>query len=196
VSVRHSRLEESVDIIRRLWTGETVTHEGEHFTVHNARLFSLPAEPPPILVSGFGPKATDLAARIGDGWVTTTPDKEGFEQFRRTNSGTTQAGVKICWAPTAEQGAETALKYWGHQGVGGQASQDLPMWDSFAALAEANTTDKVAESVACGPDPERAAETIRPYLEVGFDEVYISQMGPDQEEGIRFIAEQVLPLLG
>jgi hypothetical protein len=49
--------------------------------------------------------------------------------------------------------------------------------------------------VACGPDPENAAEKIREYIDAGFDEVYISQMGPDQEGALRFVTEKVLPLL-
>jgi G6PDH family F420-dependent oxidoreductase len=195
VSVRHARLEEALHVIRALWTGKTVTHEGLYFTVHNARLFSLPEEPPPIYVSGFGPRATGLAARIGDGWISTTPDREGLELFRRTNSGVTQAGVKICWAATEEEARQTAHRYWGHQGMGGQAAQDLPMWQEFEALAEQSTPDKLAESVACGPDPERAAAVLREYVDAGFDEVYVAQMGPDQQGGIRFLTEQVLPLL-
>ncbi|MCW2500924.1 MAG: F420-dependent oxidoreductase, family [Frankiales bacterium] len=195
VSVRHARLEEAVDVLRQLWTGRTVTHEGSYFTVHNARLFSLPAEPPPIYISGFGPEATSLAARIGDGWITTSPDRDGLELFRRTNQGGTQAGLKICWAATEEEAQQTALRYWGHQGMGGQAAQDLPMWHEFEALAAQNTPEKVAESVACGPDPKKAAAALRAYVDAGFDEVYVAQMGPDQEGGLRFLSEQVLPLL-
>ena len=195
VSVRLARLEEAVDIMRRLWTGKTVTHEGTYFTVHDARLFTVPEQPPEVLISGFGPVATELAARIGNGWMSTTPDAENLARFRAGNSGTTQAGVKICWAATEQEGRQTAQKYWGHQGRGGQAAQDLPMWHSFEALAEDVTPEQMAESVACGPDPERAAQALQPYLDAGFDEVYVSQMGPDQEGGIRFLSEQVLPLL-
>lgn len=195
VSVRLARLEEAVDVIRQLWTGKTVTHEGRYFTVHDARIFTLPPEPPEILISGFGPEATELAARIGDGWITTSPDAEGMELFRSRNKGTTQAGVKICWAATEEEAKQTAYRYWGHQGMGGQASQDLPMWQEFEAMAEQNSPDKVAEHVACGPDPHRAADELRPYLEVGFDELYVSQMGPDQLGGIRFLCDEVFPLL-
>ncbi|MCW2543972.1 MAG: F420-dependent oxidoreductase, family, partial [Frankiales bacterium] len=135
VSVRLERLEEAVDVIRQLWTGKTITHEGKHFTVHNARLFSVPDEPPPIYLSGFGPEATELAARIADGWISTKPDTDNLQLFRKTNDGVTQGGTKICWATTEGEAAETAYRLWGHQGQGGQATQDLPMWESFEALA-------------------------------------------------------------
>jgi hypothetical protein len=65
----------------------------------------------------------------------------------------------------------------------------------YEQLGEAASPEQIAESVPCGPDPERAAEAIKAYIDAGYDEVYVSQMGPDQEGGIRFLAEEVLPLL-
>ena len=57
-----------------------------------------PDEPPPILVSGFGPKAIKLAARIGDGYCTTTPDKEAIELYRSEGgTGPVHAGTKVCF---------------------------------------------------------------------------------------------------
>ena len=196
VSVRLERLEEALDIVRRLWTGDVVTHQGKHFTVHDAKLWTRPEQPPEILMSGFGPVATELAARIADGWITTQPDQEGMSVYRQSGgTGRTQAGLKICWAEDADQAARTAHRLWGHQAAGGQLSQDAPMWMGFEAIAQLTTPDSVAEVVPCGPDPQRAADLVRQYIEVGFDEIYISQMGPDQEGGIRFLAEQVLPLV-
>jgi G6PDH family F420-dependent oxidoreductase len=195
VSIRLERLEEAVEIVRRLWTGEVFTHTGGHFTVHNARIFSLPDEPVPVLVSGFGPEATDLAARIGDGWISVSPDAEGMAQFRGKNPGVTQGGMKICWAPTENEAQQTAYRLWSHTGVGAQSDQDLPMWHSFEAIGRANTPQRLAEHIPCGPDPERAAEAIREYVRTGFDEIYIAQMGPDQAGGIRFLTEKVLPLV-
>src|SRR4051795_11430526 len=73
--VRLEMLEESVEVMRRLWEGGQRSHRGRHYTVENARVYDLPESPVPILVSGFGPKAIRLAARIGDGYVTMSPDK-------------------------------------------------------------------------------------------------------------------------
>src|SRR3954452_15120140 len=69
--VRLEMLEEAVEVIRTLWQGGQQSHHGRHYTVENARIYDLPDQPPPILVSGFGPKAIKLAARIGDGFCTT-----------------------------------------------------------------------------------------------------------------------------
>jgi G6PDH family F420-dependent oxidoreductase len=194
--IRMERLEEALDVIRRLWTGETVTHRGTHYTVDAARVFSLPAEPPPVLISGFGPQATELAARIGDGWVTVQPDRELLNLYRESGGkGLTQGGTKICWAESADDAAKTAYRLWGHEGIGGEATQDLPSWVEFESLAETSSPEKIAEQVPCGPDPHRAAAAIQEYVDAGFDEVYISQMGSDQEGGIRFLVDEVLPLV-
>lgn len=195
-SVRLERLEEAVEIIRALWTGETLTHQGRHFTVDAARVFTLPDRPPPILISGFGPKATQLAARIGDGYINVQPAKELVQLYRDSGgTGVAQGGLKFCWARTGEEAAETAYRQWGHEGIGGQSAQELPSWAEFESLREAGSPKKMAESVPCGPDPDPVIEAVKEYVEAGYDEVYLSQMGPDQEGGIRFLAEEVLPKL-
>jgi G6PDH family F420-dependent oxidoreductase len=196
VSVRHERLREAIGLMRELWSGGVVTHRGPHFTVHDAKIFSLPETLPEVLVSGFGEKSAALAAEIGDGWIAVSPDKEGMAAYRAAGgAGRTQAGLKICWAEDKDEAAKTAHRLWGFQGAGGQTSQDLPMWLGFEAIKELTSPEDVAKAVPCGPDPERAADALREYLEVGFDEVYISQMGPDQEGGIRFLRDEVLPLV-
>jgi G6PDH family F420-dependent oxidoreductase len=196
VSIRLGRLEEAIAVIRRLWAGDTVTHEGRYFTVHNARIFSLPPRPPPILVSGFGPESTALAARVADGWISTSPDAEGLREYRRAGgTGATQAGLKICYAASEQAGAETAARLWGHQVVSGQSSQDLPTWHAFAGLAEQATPEDIARIVPCGPDAQRAADSVQQFVDAGFDEVYIAQMGPDQQGALRFLTNEVLPLV-
>ena len=80
--VRLEMLEEAVEVIRTLWQGGQQSHRGRHYTVENARIYDLPEQPPPILVSGFGPKAIELAARIGDGYSTTSPDKDAIDLYR------------------------------------------------------------------------------------------------------------------
>jgi hypothetical protein len=110
-------------------------------------------------------------------------------------TGRTQAGAKICWAETEKEAQQTAHQFWGHEPGGGQLAQDAPMWMQFEAVTELTSPQDMAETVPCGPDPARAAEAIAKYVETGFDENYIAQMGPDQEGGVRFLAEEVLPLL-
>src|SRR5581483_11208063 len=90
--VRHEMLKEAVTVIRRLWEGGLQDFRGRHYQVDNARLYTLPEAPPPILVAASGPKAAQLAGRIGDGLVTTEPDAGLVETFRRGGAGARPSG--------------------------------------------------------------------------------------------------------
>jgi coenzyme F420-dependent glucose-6-phosphate dehydrogenase len=81
VAVRLEMLEEAIEAIRELWSGALVSHRGKHYTVENARLYTLPDEPPPLVVAAAGPNAAALAGRLGDGLVGVSPQK-GFVQRR------------------------------------------------------------------------------------------------------------------
>jgi G6PDH family F420-dependent oxidoreductase len=196
VAVRQAMLEEAVGIIRRLWEGGLVSVDGDHYDVDNARIYTLPDTPPDILVSGFGPESTKLAARIGDGFMTVSPDAESVRTYREAGgTGLVQGGLKVCWAADADAARKTAHRLWAHELVPGQIAQDAPTPAHFEQISALVTEDMVAEQVVHGPDPQPYVEAIREYADAGFDELYIGQMGPDQEGMIRFLREQVLPQL-
>ena len=97
--VRLEMLEEAVELIRELWTGDVVTREGKHYRTDTARIYTLPEQPPPIYVSAFGPKALDLAARIGDGFINTQDDADTVATFKEKSGGKpAHGGVKVSWA--------------------------------------------------------------------------------------------------
>ena len=97
---RLEMLEEAVEVIRKLLQGGPRDHRGRHYRVEHARIYDLPDSPPPIIVSGFGAKAIELAARIGDGYCTVGPDAESVERFRSRarNGSLVQGGLKVCWS--------------------------------------------------------------------------------------------------
>src|SRR5918992_1400453 len=76
LAVRLEMLEEAIEAIRELWTGKLVSHRGKHYTIENARLYTLPDEPPPLVVAAAGPNAAELAGRMGDGLVGVSPQAE------------------------------------------------------------------------------------------------------------------------
>jgi G6PDH family F420-dependent oxidoreductase len=195
--VRLEMLEEAVGVIRDLWRGQIVNHRGRHFTVENARIYSCPDEPPPIRVSAFGPKALELAARIGDGFVTTRPDAEVVAEYRsKGGKGPTVAAMKVCWDADEHNARKLAFELWPTEGLSGQLSQELPMPAHFEQAASVVTEDMVAEKVPCGPDPERHLAAIRHYLEAGYDELYVSQIGPDLGGFLNFYNSEIRPRLG
>ncbi|MGI8448691.1 MAG: TIGR03557 family F420-dependent LLM class oxidoreductase [Streptosporangiaceae bacterium] len=192
---RLEMLEEAVFVIRELFTGRLVSHEGKHYTVDTARLYSVPGTPPRIYMSAFGEKAVKLAARIADGYVLVQPSADLVRLYRESGGGgrPVQGGLKVCWGPDETQARKTMHRLWRTDDVPGEAGQLLPLPRQFAQLGELVTEDMV--SAPCGPDPAVHLDGIRAYREAGFDEVYVSQVGPDAEGFFDFYARQVLPRL-
>jgi coenzyme F420-dependent glucose-6-phosphate dehydrogenase len=194
--VRLAMLDEAVGVIRALWAGETVDHRGSFYEVENARLFDPPARPPPIVVSGFGPKAVELAARIGDGYWGHSPEREAVERFVQAGGhGPRYAQLNVCWSEDAEMARKTVHRVWPNAGIIGQLSQDLPTWTHFeeatAMVGEADAT----RSVPCGPDVEPVLDSVRQFVRAGYDHLYFHQIGPDQEGFFGFWADHLQPAL-
>jgi G6PDH family F420-dependent oxidoreductase len=192
---RLEMLEEAVEVIRKLWEGGQVTHRGRHYTVDTARLYSLPETTPPIYISGFGPKATELAGRIGDGYMSVQPDAHSIAAFRKGGGAgkPTQAGLKVCWGPDEQAAKQLLYRLWPNEGIPGQAAQLLPLPAHFSELAELVSPDDLPH--ACGPDPGVHVKAIKAYVDAGFDEIHIAQVGPDQKAFFDFYQREVLPRL-
>jgi G6PDH family F420-dependent oxidoreductase len=196
-ATRLEMLEEAVEVIRLLWEGGTKSHEGKHYRVENAQVYSLPDQLPPIVVAASGEKAATLAGRIGDGFWNTAPERDPIETFEQHGgAGKPRYGqLTVCWAEDEDQAKKTAFEIWPNAGISGQLSQDLPTPSHFEQATQMLTPDQVAERVACGPDAGRHVEMARQYLEAGYDHLYFHQVGPDQEGFFRFYADEVLPKL-
>jgi G6PDH family F420-dependent oxidoreductase len=178
--VRLEMLEEAVEVMRALWSSdEFVYHRGTHYTVDDAKLYSKPASPPPVYVSGFGPKAVKLAGKIGDGFLCTMPDRDLLELFKDSGGAgkPTQAGYKVCYGADDDTCIDTAHRLWSNSGVPGELSQVLPSPKHFEQASSLVTREMTAGSIAYGPDRDRHLKAFQPFAEAGFDEIYISQMG-------------------
>jgi G6PDH family F420-dependent oxidoreductase len=192
--VRLEMLEEAVDLMRRLWTGEVVTTRGTHYTVDTARIYTLPDEPPPVYVSAFGPKALEVAGRIGDGFITTQADADAVRQFKEQSGGKpAQVGYKVAWAATEDEGVDHAHRLWANSGVPGELAQVLPSPQHFEQVSQLVTREATAESITAGPDVDAHVAGLQEYVEAGFDEVYVANMGPEYLAMIEAYGRDVLP---
>ena len=192
--VRLEMLEESIEVMRLLWQGGNQSHRGRHYTVENARLYTLPDEPPPVLVSGFGPKSIELAARVGDGYCATMPEQEFVEQYRRQGGkGPVQGGTKVCWGPDEAECRATVYRRWPNEALPGELAQILPTPRHFEQATELVTEEMIGESVPCGPDLDRHVAALQEYADAGFDELYVQQVGTRHEEFFDVFAREVLP---
>jgi G6PDH family F420-dependent oxidoreductase len=194
---RLAMLEEAVGIIRRLFTGEVVSHSGRYFDVDTARLFTRPDRPPEIYVSAFGPKALETAVRIGDGFVTTKPDDESVAGFRaaRGPDAPAVAALKVAYAPTREEGIDHAHRLWANAGLPGELAQVLPTPEHFEQASSLVTRESTASSVTAGNDARDHLAAFEPYRAAGFSTVYVANMGPHVNDMIEFYGQEVLPEL-
>ena len=189
-------LEEAIEVIRLLWEGGEQTHRGKHYTVDHARLYTLPEQPVPIAVAAAKPNAAELAGRLGDALVNTTPDEEVVEAYRDAGGdGPLYGQVRLCWAENEDEAQETAFRLWRHTGLGGTINQELPRPSDFDAVAESVTKEMATESVPCGPDPEPVLAEVEKWTKAGFDRVSFHQIGPDQDGFFRFWQDELEPQL-
>jgi coenzyme F420-dependent glucose-6-phosphate dehydrogenase len=195
--VRQARLEEAIEVIRLLWKGGNQSHHGRYFTVENARLYSLPDTPPPLYVAIGGPRSADLAGRVGDGMIGTEPDASVLADFERAGgAGKPRYGeLTVCWARDEATAKRIAREQWPTSAMESSLSWELPLPEHFEAVAELVTQDQVAESIVCGPDPERHLRALRAYAKAGYDHVCVHQVGKDQKGFFEFYAEEILPQL-
>jgi G6PDH family F420-dependent oxidoreductase len=194
LDVRLEMLEEAVSLIRRLWTGEVVTERGRYYSVDHARIYNVPETPPEIYVSAFGPKAAEVAGRIGDGYIGTAPDPDLVTRFKDASGGRpAQAGAKVAFAPTQEEGWEHAHRLWPNAGLPGELAQVLPTPEHFEQASELVTMESTRSSVVAGNDPEQHLRQIREYADAGYDELHVANMGPHFLDMIEFYGAEVLP---
>jgi coenzyme F420-dependent glucose-6-phosphate dehydrogenase len=194
-SVRLDMLEEAIEVIRLLWQGGYQSHHGRFYTVEEARLYTLPDEPPPIYVAASKPNAAELAGRVGDGLISVAPDAELVERFEEAGGeGKPKLGqVTVCFAESEGEARRTAHEWWPNAGLKGDLSQELALPRHFEDAVELVSEDGVAETIVCGADPDRYAEQIEEYGEAGFDFVYLHQVGPDQKGFFEFAERELLP---
>lgn len=194
--VRAEMLEEAVEVIRALWSGEITSHRGRHYTVQNARIHTLPERLPPIHLAAGGPRMAALAGRIGDGLIATGPDPDLLSTFRDAGGDGPRFGqVTMCWDESEAEARRTAHAWWPTAALKGEVTQELPNPAQFTDLVSMVTEDMVAEAISCGPDPAVHLERIQAYIDAGFDHVYLHQVGPDQRGFLDFAAAELLPSL-
>ncbi|HWB57684.1 MAG TPA: TIGR03557 family F420-dependent LLM class oxidoreductase [Gaiellaceae bacterium] len=195
-SERLEMLEEAIELIRKLWEGEIVTHRGPHFTVEDARLYTVPEELPPIVVAAGAPAAAELAGRAGDGLCSTSPSREIVEAYEQAGGDGPRYGqLTVCWAEDEDEARRTAHELWPNAALEGPLTQELPLPAHFEEAAAMVTEDDTAERIVCGPDLDRHLEGVRMFADAGFDHVYVHQVGPDQEGFLDVYADEVMPAL-
>ena len=195
--VRQDMLEEAIEIIRKLWTGDDVTFHGDFYDVERARIFDLPSEPIPIGVAAGGSEAAELAAQAGEFLIATSPDADLIATYRKAG-GDGQAVVgqmAICWGPDETAARKLAHTLNGWTVAGWRVQTELVGPESFQEIADQATEDQVAEAVPSGPDLDKIVAAVKKYADAGYTEVAITQVGPDQAGFCEIFARELGPKL-
>jgi G6PDH family F420-dependent oxidoreductase len=193
---RRRQLREAIPIVRALLDGEEVNHDGPHFTVEHARLYTRPETPPPLWVAASGKRSARLAGTHGDGLIALAADPTIVAAYRRAGGlGPVVGQLHVCWADSADHARDTARRWWPNGAIPASLLAEVSRPEQFEELADLVTADAIAEAVVCGPDAEPVACALLRFAAAGFTRVYVHQVGPDQAGFFGFWDREVRPLL-
>jgi G6PDH family F420-dependent oxidoreductase len=165
-----------------MWSGENVDHDGHIYRVENARLFDVPAEPVPVVVSGFGTAAAEVAAKIGDGLFTHGSATDAIDAFHQGGGkGPVYAQLNVCLGDDEEACRRTVHEQWPNSAVPGQLSQDLPTVTHFEQAASLVREEDAVHGMPIGDDLDAVVEQVASYVDNGVDHIHLHQIGPDQQ---------------
>jgi G6PDH family F420-dependent oxidoreductase len=197
---------EAIEVIAKLFSGKVVKHDGDYFTLESARLYTIPEEPVPIYVATAGPVNAKRTGRYADGIITVGAADEKiarlWEKFREgaeaagkdASAMRTQLQVHVSWAPTQAEAEQSALTEWPNGGMP-FPKQDIKNPEDFAHMAKLVRIEHFANRMLISADLEEHTEALQKYVDMGFDEIYLHNVGRNQPEFIATFGERVLPSL-
>jgi G6PDH family F420-dependent oxidoreductase len=199
VGKRHEMLSEAVDIIGALFdSDERVNYRGRHFEVEQAQLWDRPSERVPIGIAVSGRNSCELAGHKADIMIAVEPKAELGDMFDAAGgSGKPRVGqIALAYDQDHDTAVKRAHEQFRWFGLGWKVNADLPNPEAFDSATQFVTPDQVADALGCGPDVEEHVEKIRPFVEAGFTEVALVQIGAEHQEPFMTWAEQeLLPAL-
>jgi coenzyme F420-dependent glucose-6-phosphate dehydrogenase len=205
---RFGRLRESIEVIRRLWTEDRVSFDGEYYRTVAATIYDRPDEPIPIYIAAAGPTATRLAGRVGDGFITTSgkaPElyretlmpnlQEGLERSNRTIDDLDRMIEMKVSFDTDRQRALEDTRHWAALALSPEEKTGVEDPVEMERLADALPIERAASRWIVSTDPDEHIAHIEPYLDLGFNHLVFHAPGPDQERFLRLYAKEVVPRL-
>lgn len=196
VDARHEMLAEAIEIIRALHSGDLITYDGEYFRVDAARIWDLPEDGVPIGVAVSGDASISRLAPLGDHMIAVQPQAElvkGWDEVHAGDDSRKIGQVPVSWDPDPDAAIARAHDQFRWFGGGWKVNADLPTPAGFQAASQFVRPEDVAASIPCGPDLDALAEGVRPFLDAGFTDIAIVQIGDEKQQ--QFLDEAAGPLL-
>ena len=192
---RRGQLEEAIEVIRRLFTGETVNHRGQWWSVENLSLLTLPATPPPIYVAASGKLSAKSAAQHGDGLIGVAPDAHLVDVFHGSGGAGKPclAQVHVSVAASRDEAVENAWEWWPQGVVPPTVFGEIAQPEDFESLAAAIGPATIADEIVCATDAAPIIAAVDRFVAAGFDTVFVHQVGPDQQRLVDMATSELLP---
>jgi probable non-F420 flavinoid oxidoreductase len=197
-ATRNARLRECVDVMRALFAGETVTHDG-HVRVDRAKLYTLPPAPPPLIGPAISVETAGWAGEWADGLATVNQPRAKLEEMIdafRSNGGEGKRlvlQVHLSWAATEEEALRIAHDQWRTNVFPPPTCWDLELPEDFDRLARDVTPEQVRDTVLVSGDLARHAAWLEELAALGFDEINLHHVGQDLSDFIDAFGQHVLP---
>ena len=205
---RQARLREAIALIKKLWTEERVTFEGQYYKTEKATIYDRPAKPVPIYVAASGPTVAKMAGQIADGYICTSgkapelyketllPNVEAGLQAagRRSNSIDRMIEMKVSF-DTDRQRALDDTRHWAALALSPEEKVSVEDPVEMEKLADALPVERTAKRWIVSTDPDEHVEKIKAYTDLGFKHLVFHAPGPDQRRFLKLYGEQVLPRL-
>jgi coenzyme F420-dependent glucose-6-phosphate dehydrogenase len=203
---RLETLAEGIEVIRKLFTGKVVKHKGTHFTLESAKLYTMPKTPPPIYVATSGPVNAERTGKTCDGIITVGAADDKLRMLlERFDKGALDAGkdphkmprilqVHVSWAATDEAATDQAVKEWPNGGMNFPKA-DIRNPEDFEAMQRIVRPENFKGRVLMSADLDKHSEHLQHFIDVGFTELYIHNVGLNQVEFIEAYGKEVIPNL-
>jgi G6PDH family F420-dependent oxidoreductase len=191
--IRLAMLREAVELIRLLWSGQNTSFWGDFYDVEDAQLFTLPDIAPPIYMAASGESSAAAAGEIGDGFISTAPDEKLIKAYKDGGGkGPAIGQLTVCWAESEKAARQTVHELWPTSGLTGELTQELRTVTHFEQAVQMVSIEQATQHIPCGPDPRKHLDALQKYVDAGFDQVYIHQIGHEQEGFFEFYAKEIL----
>ena len=205
---RINRMFEAIEIIKKLFGSrdKDVKHDGRFYKLESTRLWTMPDEPPPIYIATAGPVTAKKTGQYAEGLITVGAPESKLEMIRaKCEEGCREAGkdpdafryilqLHLSWAPTDEEALQNAMTEWPNGGMK-FPKQDIRSPLDFEQMAKLVRPEDFEGRMLISSDPEKHREQIQKFLDLGFDQIYLHNVGRNQAEWIEVFGRDVLPKL-
>jgi G6PDH family F420-dependent oxidoreductase len=196
--VRQAMLGEAIEVISALFDGGDVTYRGDHFDVEQAKLWDLPETRVPIGLAVSGTRSCRLAGEKADLMIAAEPRRELGEMFDAAGGeGKPRVGqIAVAYDTDRDAAVKRAHEQFRWFGLGWKANADLVGPPAFESVTEFISPEQVAQQLPCGPDVDEHVSKIKLFVDAGFDEIALVQIGADsQDDFIGWAERELLPAL-